>query len=848
MTERQIVGKSPAIRMSSNAITSASMTFRRPGWNRLSVFPFALAMLLATGARSHAQLTSIWIGNVLTGTGNWSTGLWDVLPIFGDNVVINNLTFPAVVTLDVNATVNQLTLGTGATLIIGNQSLQLNANSTINGSLTLNAATGSSQLLIGAPSLTLAGAGTITMSANANNQIRGSVSTNGLINQVTIQGGGSIGAGQMSLSNQGTITANTPAIPLIIQPNASGVTNTGTLTATNNSTLSLLSGSFNNTGGTIQALNGSTVMISNSTVAAGNITTVGTGTVKLSDATLAGVTVTNSANGLIQAFSGISTLYGFYSDTPTSQMRISNGAKIILPSGAANVTFNGGIYLDSTGSSTIAEIGTTALTINGPGKVVMSDNANNRFIGSGPSSAITFGSNLTVRGSGQLGGGLLGITNQGTIIADQSNALIIQPNSMGVTNSGTFRSTGGATLTLQGGTFTNSGAGLIAADNNSHVDVSGAKIIGGVLTSVGAGHFHALDSSTFSGVTISSGSTIELGDGHALTLAGSIVNNGLVTLLSTGGVTDLKIDSSVTLGGTGSITLSDSANNRISAASAGSALSIGTGQTIVGAGEIGRDALSLTNLGTITANRSTALVVNNSGTSFTNAGTLKATGTGGLTLADATVINQGVVEVSSGSVVNVAGNYTQSGTSSVTKLGGGTFTATTFAPQGGTLTGSGTINGTVAASGTSTIVPGGVAAAGTLTFNSSLNLGSTTGLYFDLGGTTAGTGHDRINGTSVTLNGSLFLSFTNGFQSTVSNTDTLTLINTSTALSGTFASLPNGSRLTTADGFGSFQVNYLTNSLTISNFQAIPEPSTYMLLGAGAFSVLIAHRRRRRQK
>ena len=277
-------------------------------------------------------------------------------------------------------------------------------------------------------------------------------------------------------------------------------------------------------------------------------------------------------------------------------------------------------------------------------------------------------------------------------------------------------------------------------------------------------------------------------------------------------------------------------------------MTVGSSQTVVGAGEIGRDTLALTNQGTITANRTSALILNNSGTTFTNDGTLRATGSGGLTLSDATVSNLGTVEISTGSLVSVAGNYTQSGASSATKLAGGTFTANTFALQGGTLTGSGTINGPVSAGGNGTIVPGGAGAAGTLTFNSSLNLGPSTGLYFDLGGTAPGTAHDRINGTNVTLNGSLFLNFTSGFQTTIAAANTLTLISTSAALSGTFASLPNGSRLTTADGFGSVQVNYLSNALTISNFQAIPEPSTYVLLGIGAFGVLLAERRRRRRR
>ena len=86
--------------------------------------------------------------------------------------------------------------------------------------------------------------------------------------------------------------------------------------------------------------------------------------------TLAGVNVTNSANGIIRALSGVNTVYGFYSDTATSQVRVDNGARIVLPGGAGAVTLNGGIFVDSTGTDTVLEIGATGLTIGGAGQLV----------------------------------------------------------------------------------------------------------------------------------------------------------------------------------------------------------------------------------------------------------------------------------------------------------------------------------------------------------------------------------------------------------------------------------------------------------------------------------------------
>ena len=815
-------------------------------------FLSSLASLLIFGisVRSQAQIvTSTWIGSNVTATGNWSnTLLWDIAPQTGYNVIVNNTVFPAYVTLDVDATVNQLSLGAGATLAIGNgRNLRLNSNSSINGTLTLNGTTAASELVLGNGTITLSGSGNIVLSANANNRIRGAATTDGVINQVTIQGSGAIGLGYLNVTNQGSIIANDAAVPLIITPNATGATNTGILRATNGGTLTFQSATLNNTGGTIEAQTGSRVSLTNATVTAGNITTTGTGTVEISGSTLAGVNVTNAANGIIRALSGVNTLYGIYSDAATSQVRVDNGARIVLPGGTGGVTLNGGIFLDSTGSDTVLEIGTTGLTVNGAGQLVLSNNANNRIIGTGLGAAITFGPSLTVRGAGQLGGGLLGLTNQGSIIADQSNPLVVRPSSVGFANTGTMRATNGATLTLQNGTFSNSGSGAIVADSESHIDVSASTVVGGILTTVGTGHFHALDSSTFSGVTITAGSTVEIGDAQNLTLLGNIVNHGLVSLLSSGNSTDLKIDTSVALSGAGNVSLSNSASNRIYGTAPGSTLTVGASQTISGAGEIGRDTLTLVNQGTIQANQSNALVINNTGTAFTNDGTLKASGAGGLVLSDATVTNLGTIDISSGSLVNISGGLIQSGSAGATKLAGGTLSASSFALQSGTLSGSGTVNGTVTASGGGTIIPGGVGSIGTLAFTSTLNLGSATGLYFDLGGAVAGIGYDRITGSTIALNGSLFLSFTNGFQSTITGADTLTLISTSSALNGTFAALPNGSRLATLDGLGSFQVNYLPTAFTLSNFQPIPEPSTYILLTLGAVGVLFAERRRRRR-
>jgi hypothetical protein len=552
----------------------------------------------------------------------------------------------------------------------------------------------------------------------------------------------------------------------------------------------------------------------------------------------------NISNGLFTANVALNT------NATINDLTIGAGATLRILDGSSlrlqgNSTINGTLTLNSVSAPSDLSISAPSVTFSGSGTIVMSANSGNRIRGILPSNRLI--NQITIRGSGQIGNEQLSLLNQGTIIADNASArLLIDPNSDGVTNTGTMMATAGATLVLDDETFTNVG-GTILADTNSRVDLDDSTIVGGTLVSVGTGRFRALDAE-LSALTIAGGTNIEVAQNDTLTLVGSIVNDGLISLLGAINSSQLEVKGAVTLLGSGNITMSNSANNEITAAGGGAALTIGQFQMVSGAGDIGRNQVSLTNLGTIAATQPTPLIINNAGGNFTNSGKLKAMGTGGLALADAAVTNFGSVEVMSGSLVTAAGSFTQSGGAGVVSLMGGSFSSGGFSLQAGSLRGTGTVGGPVTATGTGTIEPGGAGAIGTLTFNSALNLGPTTGLFFDLGGTAPGTGYDRINGTNVTLNGSLFLSFVNGYQFTVTSADTLTLINASTALNGTFAGLANGSRLTTADGFGSFQVNYFANTLTLSNFQPIPEPSTYVLLTIGAAGALLAERRRRRSR
>jgi len=89
------------------------------------------------------------------------------------------------------------------------------------------------------------------------------------------------------------------------------------------------------------------------------------------------------------------------------------------------------------------------------------------------------------------------------------------------------------------------------------------------------------------------------------------------------------------------------------------------------------------------------------------------------------------------------------------------------------------------------------------------------------------------------LGGTLVLRFAEGFESLVSETDTFTIIEALEASTGAFANVAAGERLTTADGLGSFIVNYGPSSaygdkaVVLSDYQvAIPEPASLALLAS----------------
>ncbi len=320
----------------------------------------------------------------------------------------------------------------------------------------------------------------------------------------------------------------------------------------------------------------------------------------------------------------------------------------------------GSIFVNSVGSTTTLDVSGSVMLAGG-GTLATSNTTANQILASG-SDSLTNNSGNTIQGSGTIGNnissGTLTLTNQGIINANQTASLTIETTKV-TSNMGTLEAAGGGTLNLVG-TFNNSLAGLIlSTDSGSIVNLNGARITGGTLTTTSGGVTQNNGSATLDGSTssptISTGSTITLDNSTITTLLGSIIDNGEIKLNSVGSTTTLDVSGSVTMAGTGALVMSNTAANQIvGVTSTNAALTNGTSHTIEGGGDIGNNTSSggftLTNSGTILANQTTTLTIEPHGNT-TNNGTFQAN-RGSLLLMNGTLTNY-----SPGTSTLTGGNY-----------------------------------------------------------------------------------------------------------------------------------------------------------------------------------------------
>ena len=237
------------------------------------------------------------------------------------------------------------------------------------------------------------------------------------------------------------------------------------------------------------------------------------------------------------------------------------------------------------------------------------------------------------------------------------------------------------------------------------------------------------NSYTVGRLTLDAGDTLNLANNVTFTLASSfngsesIINNGTINFNSTGNGIDLRYTgANASLTGTGTMNLTG-ANNRVFANNgSGDRLTIGTGATIAGTGNLGVGQSTFTNNGLVNANISGATLVlqpgGGNGSDFSNGtgGIAQASNGGVLQLFGGGTFTGGTFRALAGSAVNVGGGANVVSTT-LTTVGTGTVTITDSANLNN-VTLAGTIN---AANNSTTTLFGTLTNNGTFTLASSGN-------------------------------------------------------------------------------------------------------------------------------
>ncbi|WP_375392976.1 beta strand repeat-containing protein, partial [uncultured Sphingomonas sp.] len=598
-----------------------------------------------------------------------------------------------------NIYLQNTSLASGSTLrldaSVGGENANINTAFTNNGAVTITSSP-NGNVRLGAESSTnadIGGTGTITLDNSGGNraQLGGSYTVMTLGAGQTVQGAGEVGYDQTYVVNNGLITANVSGATLYVDPytgsggnsgvqltptadaNAAWVNN-GTMQATNGGTLRFYSGRYDNTNGSIQALTGSTVYLDN-------------------DVRLIGGSLTSSGTG--QFFSTNATTYLQNATLTTGtalNLSASVGGVLSVVNGA--LTNNGSILIASgTNGNAQVGLGEGNASLAGTGTITLDNSGGNRALLGGSFQVLTIGAGQTVQGRGEVGFDQTYVVNNGLITANVSGGtLYVDPytgsggisgaqltptaeaNSVWV-NNGTMQATNGGQLHVNGGRYDNS-AGTIRALAGSTVYLDNdARIIGGTLSSTGSGQLFSTNANIYlQNTTLAAGSNLLLtssGNGVLAVLNGTLTNNGAITVRSsTNGDARIGLgEGNATLAGTGTVTLDNSGGNRALLGGAFQVLTIGAGQTVNGAGEIGYDQTYLINNGNIRATAGTITV-----DPYAGSGGVAGTALGGAD-AGATVFNTGIIQADNGgNTLNLnGGRYEQAASGSFAAGTGSTF-------------------------------------------------------------------------------------------------------------------------------------------------------------------------------
>lgn len=792
-------------------------------------------------------------------------------------------------------TTKSVTFAGGASLYLaGNHTLTFDAGTSLAGDVYLrtDGSTGNTFTNLGnithssgygyvqAP--TVSNAGTITANSGANLTLgygyNGYQTINTSTGTITSDGANTIVYLAGDVSNQGTVAAKNGGKLIYSDNNVTG--NLGNVQLATGGR-ALLGGMLDNTGATLTAPLGGIFELYGGTLTNGNVGLgalgyTGSGgtldhVIVFDDLNLpasTSVTITDGTSfvGGNATLGTNATLRWKQTDTVEGKtVTFGSGASVYLMGNntltvAANTTVSGdlSIYTDGSAAGAITNQGNIthnssygylqAPTLNNAGNIKATAGSdltigytyNSYQTNNQPGGTITAdGANTVIELEG-------GLSNQGTIIAQNSGAVKIQGN-VTTANLGTIQIVNGGHVYLDG-LLDNSSATLTAPSGGAYELYSGTirngTVAAGALAFTGSSgtldHVALQGDLSFptytyarftNGTSLAANAAVALGNGAGLewNQAGTLSGNALTFgsgayLYLSGGNSAVTFDAATTA--TGDVSL-------YSDGSGGTAITnLGSLTHTSGTGYMYAD--SFTNSGTVTITSGIVYFgANTAGTTVANTatGTLRLNG-GSLYLqppAASPLVNAGLIDVQSGTF----------------------YTNNRLTNGPGKITGAGIVNGGLILAG-GEIAPGN-SGIGTLTFSSgTLTVTSASTFDVEVGGSIA----DQLKFISppaaVDLGAGLLTLNLSLISAPTPNT-TFNIVNISSGgfgITGTFAGLPSsGSALTVNFGGNpyTFTLNYQPNFVALAyNPVLVPEPGTYALMSAGLLALALAYRRRRR--
>ena len=750
--------------------------------------------------------------------------------------------------LDLSGRVNNAgTLG-----IADNSSLTLISAAYINntGTIELNSTGDNTDLYIDQRFAGFDGGGNVTLSDDTHNIIAAMTSGDQLTNNSnTISGAGEIGRGGLVLVNNAVIDANGQNA-LKLDPLS--LTNTGTLEATNGATLLIsnttVTNHFNLVNGTIAAVGTNLPGTSHSSVG-------------LQDATILGGNISITAQAAIVATSGVNTINGAASITNSAGTLEANGAELDLVNSTVNntsglvndVNITGIVYVTGTNGTIKLEDATIS------GGAVYTTGASDIVEAAGGTNLFDDVATISNAGTVAANGGMLTVddasafTNTGLVEAISDSLLVLNHVALSNTDGVAGDPVGGVTVglgstldlttaTITAGTVTNSGE-FDLSDNavlqNGTLVNSGQIKVGGsgnALHNENVTANHALEILSGGALLIDqgtqftntygteSGGTITIDGTGTLTLDGAAINDGATI---DGGTITVKSNGTFDLNGNAVLQNGSLGNSgQINVGAGGNALhdehvTANNALEVLGGGALVLDlGTQFTNTGgLITIDNGAALTldgatVNNAvtdGGTITNGGTLNLNGTG--------VLQYGLLGNSGQINVNGSGNALD-GVNVTANHALEIFSDSTLLLDQGTY---------ITNSGQTT-----VDSAATLTLD-----GATDGATID-GGTVTNKGTLYLNGNGVLKNGSLVNSnqINVGASGNALHNEDVTANHALEVLAGGALLLDLGTKIAnaegtiTVDGTGTLQLNDATISGGTINDYSLGTDGTTVLAGA----------------